>query len=44
MKFKMAASIKGANVVVTVLIEFLDPENMGIDTKIKPLWVSQTEI
>ena len=34
-KFKMAAHTKIPNVIFTCLIGFLDPENMGIATKIK---------
>ena len=34
LKFKMAAYTKIPNVIFTCLIGFLDPENMGIATKI----------
>ena len=40
LKFKMAAYTKILNVIFTCLIGFLDPENIGIATKIKFLWVS----
>jgi hypothetical protein len=37
LKFKMAASNKSAYDIITVLIGFLGPENIGIDTRSKPL-------
>ena len=37
LKFQMAVSTERANVIVTGLIGFLDPENMGVGTKIKCL-------
>ena len=44
LRFKMAAHTKIPNVIFTCFIGFLDPENMGIATKTKFLWVSNTEI
>ena len=44
LKFMMAAANEGANVIVIGLIEFLDPENIGLGTNIMSLWVSQTKI
>ena len=35
LKFKMAAYTKIPNVIITCLIGFLDPENIGIATNIK---------
>ena len=40
----MAAYTIIPNVIFTFFIGFLDPENMGIATKTKFLWVSNTEI
>ena len=40
----MAAYTKIPNVIFTCFIGFIDPENMGIATKTKFLWVSSTEI
>ena len=37
LKFKMAATTKCSNVIISVLIGFLDPENMGIDARIVPV-------
>ncbi len=44
LKFKMVASPKSPNVIIDVIIMFIDPENIGIDTKSMPLRVPQTEI
>ena len=44
LKFKMAVRTKLANAFCIVLIEFLDPQNMGIETKIKSLGVPYTNI
>jgi hypothetical protein len=44
LKFKMAAFNKFANSINTALNGFLDHENMGIETKMKYLCASHTEI
>ena len=44
LKFKIAAYTNIPNVIFTCLIGFLDPENIGIATKIKFLSVSSTDI
>jgi hypothetical protein len=43
-KFKMAAFTKLTNSINTALNGFLDPEHMGIETKIKSVCASHTEI
>ena len=44
LKIKIAASILVIPLLILLLYGFLDPENMGIATKIKPLCISYTEI
>jgi hypothetical protein len=44
LKFKMAAFDKLTNSINTAPNGFLDPENMGIETKMKSLCASHTEI
>jgi hypothetical protein len=44
LKFKMAAFTKLANDINTALNGFREPENMGIETKMKSLCASDTEL
>ena len=44
MKFKMAPGNKLVKIFKIVLIGFYDPENLGVDTKIKTLHTLRVEI
>ena len=44
LKFEMFATTKWSSDVVNVLIGFYDPENVGIDTRIMHLPVTENEI
>jgi hypothetical protein len=44
LKFKLSAYTKLANSIYNALNGFLDPENMGLDTKIQSICASYTEI
>jgi hypothetical protein len=44
LKFKMAVFTKLTNSINTAINGYLDPEHMGIETKLKSLCASHTEI
>jgi hypothetical protein len=44
LKFKMDAITKSSNSIANAFNGYLDPENMDIDTKIKYMCASHTEI
>ena len=44
LKFKMAAPLHSVKVLTSGIFGFLDPENIGIDTKITSIWASQAEM
>jgi hypothetical protein len=44
LRFKVSAYTKLANSIYNALNGFLDPEHMGLDTNIKYIYASHTEI